>query len=77
MHVTVVRTKKGEVVEGYLWNFKPDEGYLTLVPFEEGDEQRFNFADLESAVTKEERISITQIGDDDLLAKARKLGWKG
>jgi hypothetical protein len=80
MHTTVVKMKDGRSIAAPVELFRPIEGYMTLF----GSDEKLMFKDIESAITENERISINKIGDDDLLARARRhmekarmFGWDG
>lgn len=80
MHITEVVTKDGKEFSGPLWCWKPAENWFSIIC---GDESRkFSFDEVESVVTKEERVSKGVIKDDDeidrarrYLAEGRKYGW--
>jgi len=84
MHITEVKTKDGKEFSGVLWEFKPVKNYFTII---DGDDSiKFSFDDVESVITKGERISNGIIGDQDEIERARqyliksreyssKLGW--
>lgn len=76
MHTTIVRMKDGREITGILWSFRPAEGYMTLTCSGDEDGNKLMLGDMESAVTKDERLGARDgraiIGDDDLMAKARK-----
>ena len=70
MHTTEVKTRDGKEFSGVLWEFKPAENYFTIT---DGDGIiKFSFDDVESVITKGERISINKIGDMDEVERARK-----
>ena len=70
MHITIIKTKDGKEYSGFIMVFRPEEGWVSIV---DGDNLRkFDFDDLASAVTKGERLSISKIGDDDEIEKARR-----
>ena len=73
MHDTFVKMKDGRRFAAPIWSFCPREGYLTLM---DGDGPLF-FRDMESAVTQGERISRTEVGDQDEIERARRNGWDG
>ena len=86
MHDTLVKMKDGRTFCGPLWEFRPREGYLTI-PSDETAPDRIYFKDIESAVTKGERVGVLydddgniigpRVEDRDLLARAREEGWDG
>jgi hypothetical protein len=73
MHDTVVKMKDGRKFIGGIWTFKPTEGFLTLI----GIDETLYFKDMESAVTYGERLSVSKIGDQDEIERAKKYGWDG
>ncbi len=77
MHLTRFVMKDGRRFSAVVWDFKPAEGYLTIVAEDGREDPRIALRDIESAVTENERLSINTIGDDDLLARARRHGWNG
>jgi len=80
MHITNIKTKNGKEYSGFIMVFRPEEGWMSIV---DGDcLRKFNFDDLESAITNGERLTINKIGDCDEIERARKymkdgreLGW--
>ena len=84
---TVVVTKDGKEFSGHIRYWRPEENWFSIDYCGEDDlgvEKRFCFDDVESAITKEERIRLGVIGDQDQLERARedladgrKYGWKG
>jgi hypothetical protein len=70
MHITVVVTNGGQEYSGILWEFRPHLNYLDLIV--SGDRMRFDLRNLKSAVTLNERLSVSKVGDEDLLAKAKE-----
>jgi hypothetical protein len=72
MHDTLIKMKDGREFCGPIWLWRPQYGYLTLAG--EGADVNFNhpiqFAGMESAVTKNERIAPFTTGDQDELARA-------
>lgn len=87
MHTTVIKLKNGETHAGNLHMFCPCESYISIGEWDEQDRLKYNkydIRDMESAVTLGERISISKIGDQDeiqrareWLADGRKYGWEG
>jgi len=73
MHKSIIKMKNGWEHRGYIWSFRPEEGWLSLVGT---PDIKIYFKDILSAVTKNVRISINKIGDQDELERARKNGWK-
>ena len=70
MHITIIKTKSGKEYSGFVMVFRPDEGWISIV---DGDVLRkFKFDDLDSVVTKGERLSISKIGDCDEIERARR-----
>lgn len=81
MHNTKIILKDGRAFEGPIWNWRPVEGWFSLVldDLEYPDAPgRFYLADLKSGVTKEDRRTAATVGQDvDLLKRARADGWMG
>lgn len=78
MHTTRVVLKDGRPLSGSIWEWRPSEGWFSLVT-ERGNES-VNLRDVSSAVTSGARVSIRSgpEGEDrDELARARKDGWDG
>lgn len=75
MHDTIVVMKDGTTFVGPLWNFRPEKGYLTLAAQDE--DRKLYFRDMESCITKDERVARGITRDEDELARARDLGWDG
>lgn len=75
MHDTRVEMKDGRVFHGPIWEFRPKEGYLTLTSDDPDMPERLHFKDMKSAVTKDQRMTVTNIGDCDELQRAREQGW--
>src|SRR3990167_8156060 len=84
MHDTRIEMKDGSVFVGAIYEFRPEEGWMTIVhPDNIG---RLYFKDMKSAVTEQERGSLRyavpgtiqgHLCDCDELARARAMGWKG
>jgi len=64
MHDTLVKMKDGRVFCSPIWQFRPLEGWMTLINCDE----KLYFDDMESAVTEDERL-----GPCDELARARQM----
>lgn len=82
MALTTVTTKDGEVFQGPIWVWRPQENWFSILWRD--DEEVFSFDDIETAVTHGERIGVDVIGDVDEMERARKLlrrgreyGWEG
>jgi hypothetical protein len=67
MRETVVRLKDGRSLVGWLWDVRPREGFFTLGTQEDVIEIMMD--DCASVVTKNQRISATEVGDHDRLAE--------
>lgn len=88
MHITKVEMKTGEVYEGYIWCFKPTEGWFTLTEVYEGDKfpNKIYFSDVKSCISKNQRrIENGEwiIEDRDELERAKSIireykeyGWE-
>ncbi len=75
MHDTYVKMKDGREFCGPKWDFKPQEGYMTI-PSE--TDERIYFRDVASAVERGGRETAATVGQDvDLLQRAIKQGWDG
>lgn len=84
MHDTRVVMKDGRVFSGPIGTQRTEEGWLILWGQTDDDikrtghpDGRLYFRDMASCVTPNERVAINKIGDDDILARARKNGWDG
>jgi hypothetical protein len=75
MHDTLVKLKDGRTFCGPIWTFRPQEGYMEIVDAE--GLVRVHLDNIESAVTKDERVGPGITGDVDELERARKHGWEG
>jgi len=81
MHDTYVVMKDGRIFCGPIRLFRPEEGYLTLIL----DPQHYDYPipdkiwlrDVESAVTKNQRVTISRTEDEDELERAQHQGWDG
>ncbi len=73
MHNTIVKLKTGEAYSGPIWAFKPKEGWFSIISYDDefpdGDERKFYFKDVESAITKGTRINNVTIDDRDELER--------
>lgn len=77
--------KDGRTFWGSIWEWRPLDGYMTLVIDEAiypDPPERFYFRDLASAVTYGERVGVASPGvpkieDRDELLRARADGWGG
>lgn len=84
MHDTFVKMKDGRTFSGPVGKQNSEEGWLILWAQTEEDikrtghpEGKLYFRDMESCGTPDERIGPNKIGNDDLLARARRNGWDG
>ena len=81
MHDTTVKMKDGRVFVGPIYMFRPEDGYLSLIldpehyDYEVPD--RLYFRDMESATTKNQRVTISKITTVDEIERARRQGWGG
>lgn len=66
MHITTVRMKDGRVFCGVLWVWRPAEGWFQLAAVDEtGCPDQIWLRDVASAVTENERVSVSRVGDDE------------
>jgi len=82
MHYTLVEMKDGTTHYGPIYMFRPKEGYLTLMlndkDYPDGNmPDRLYFRDMKTAVTKNERMTVTKVGDRNEIARAKENGWDG
>ena len=84
MHITEIETKDGKKYSGYLEIFSPEKSFLAITTYTDNvpHYREFPIGELKSAVTKNVQLSISSIGDEDLLIKAhwflsegRKNNW--
>lgn len=77
MHTTNVVLKDGRKFSGVIWTWRPKLGWVELTAVKgEDDFVRVQFDDVESMVTLNDRVSVTQVGVDvDALERARADGW--
>lgn len=86
MAVTYIKTKDGKEYSGPIAKWRPRENWFSIFDFDEpAGDRKFSFDDIESAVTKGERVSIYSPSEgeeqDELerarehLKSARKYGW--
>ena len=86
MAVTYIKTKDGKEHSGPIAKWRPMENWFSIFDFDElSGSKKFCFDDIESAVTKGERVSIYSPleGEDrdelerarKYLRDARKYGW--
>lgn len=82
MHDTTVVTKDGRTIVAPIYEFSPQNGFLSLV----GQDRPvvIHFKDIKSAVTKEQRTSVSKVEDrdelkraKDFMKEARQFGWFG
>ena len=76
MHDTTVIMKDGRKFSNPMMYFRPEEGWMSLM-IEPGPDEKLFFRDMVSAVTKNQRISINEFGDEDEIQRARDQGWDG
>jgi len=73
MHNTIVKTKDGKEYSGVLWTFRPSFNWFTII--DNDKTRKFSFDDVESVITKGERVSINsplEGEDQDEIERARK-----
>jgi hypothetical protein len=76
MHNTIVKMKDGRTFCGPMCEFSPLSGSFSIVA--EGTPDVIMFRDVESVITKDERVNAeVLIKDVDELARARENGWDG
>jgi hypothetical protein len=76
MHDARVVLKDGTRICGPIWEWRPEEGYFTVVDSEGGPLITVQLDNCVSAVQCGTRISATQVNIDvDLLERARKERW--
>lgn len=71
MRYTDIVLKDGRKISAPMMLFRPEKGYMTLM----GIDEKFYFKDMVSAVTKNERIRLGVIGDEDEINRAKFEGW--
>ncbi len=77
MHYSTIKLKDGRTIYGAIWTWFPKEGYFTVAGDEVYGTDPIAFADIESAIEPNQRVSIKEIRDVDLLQLAREGGWDG
>ena len=79
MHTTKVKMKDGREISGILWIVRYEEGWFAMTGTdpEDAEMEILPFAEVDIALTENERISINKVGDDDIVARARENGWDG
>lgn len=95
MHITIIKLNNGMEITGFIDKYRPQDGWMSLmkgacirdkenVSFDSDKPYMIYFKDMISAVTKDERLSINHIGDQDEIARAkydlaqgRMYGWEG
>lgn len=73
MRDVVVRLKDGTVLCGPLWDWRPREGYFTIVS--EVNYGPILLSDCVSAINEQQWVRHDLIEDVDLLARAKAEGW--
>ena len=78
MRTTRVTLKDGTKLSGPIWEWKPAEGYFTLVgAAPNGDPARVLLRDVAEGVTERMWVSKDVIKDVDVIERAKKDGWDG
>lgn len=81
MHATIVMMKDGKRYSGFIWEWRPLDGYFTITDSTVSDSPiRIDFSDVQNAKTTGQRISINSPpdGEDrDELIRAKQDGWSG
>jgi len=75
MHTSYITLKSGEKIEGPIWEFKPLEGYISIVTDTEDSPRRIELRDIQEAYTPGVRIRANKLGIDNLLQRAKEGGW--
>ena len=79
MHATKIKLKDGRAFCGPLWTWRPTEGWFAVVDEEGvngGNPIEIRLSEVESAVSLEHIVHPGVVEDVDLIARARKEGWK-
>jgi hypothetical protein len=84
MHDTIIKLKDGRVYSGPVGEVRYSEGWIKLWGLTDAElatiddpEGRLFFRDMLGCDTPDERIGVNKIGNDDILARARRNGWDG
>ncbi len=78
MHSTTVTLKTGATICGTIWEWRPLEGWFSIVEDDARFSERIELSTVASAVTRWTRDTASTAGQDrDELARARKDGWPG
>ena len=80
MHSTIVKLKDGRTLVGPIWDWRPLEGWFSILDDDAGEQRVVKLKDVQSAVTQGARVSIhspPEGEERDELARARRDGWKG
>jgi hypothetical protein len=74
MSIVKVKYKNtGFEISGDLWDWRPHEGYFTIVDNDGGDPIRIELEDCESAIMIGSRLTKDSVGEEiDMLKKAQK-----
>lgn len=81
--MTAARLKDGRVLDGAIWDWRPNEGWFSLTDddnLNDGSPIRIELADCAAVVTRDARVDVHSSPDGELrdeLARARRDGWKG
>lgn len=77
MHDTIVKMKDGREFCGIIQRASIEDDYMILYDYSSSMGHELYWADMESAITKEDRISVTEIGDrDEIAAHVDGLKWR-
>ena len=77
MHDTIVKLKDGRTFCGPIWEFRPKEGWFTIITENDsGCPNPIYFKDCMSAVTPNERLTVSKVGDEDEMLRAIRDGWE-
>lgn len=68
MHITEIETKAGEKFGGAIGELNYKEHYIRLA---DNSGRNIKFSEIKTAVTRGQRISAKQVGDEDVLEKIR------
>jgi hypothetical protein len=62
---------------GTLWEWRPKDGYFTMVDDEDGENHFILLSTVQAAMQPGNRMSLSRQGDEDMLERARREGWAG
>jgi hypothetical protein len=77
MNYTTVKLTSGVTLYGPIWEYRPKDGWFAISDVETQRMVVVHLKDVTEAITKNQFLTATKVGDRDEVQRAKDEGWDG